>query len=87
MNQQHNSVGLVPTKIDEPNVRFGFDAVEKVYWWPGVATAASYFEANFGCRPHPFANSTPGRLPALRLPDRPVEPGFKDLTPFWPGAC
>ena len=29
----------------------------------------------------------PGRLRALRLPDPPVEPGFKELTPFWPGAC
>jgi len=56
------------------------------YWWPGVATAVRYFETNLGWRPNAFANGTPGRLRALRLPDPPVEPGFKELTPFWPGA-
>ncbi len=56
------------------------------YWWQGVATAARYFEANLGWRPHALANGTAGRLRALRLPDPPVKPGFKELTPFWPGA-
>jgi len=56
------------------------------HWWPGVATAARYFETNLGWRPHAFANGTPGRLRALRLPHPPAELGFKELTPFWPGA-
>jgi predicted O-methyltransferase YrrM len=56
------------------------------YWWPGVATAARYFETNLGWRRHAVENGAPGRLHALRLPDSPVEPGFKELTPFWPGA-
>jgi len=56
------------------------------YWWPGVATAARYFEINLGWRLHAIENGTPGRLRALRLPDSPAEPGFKELTPFWPGA-
>jgi hypothetical protein len=34
-------------------------------------------------RPHAVANGTPG---ALRLPYQPVAPGFKELTPFCPGA-
>ena len=55
-------------------------------WWPGVATAARYFETNLGWRPHAFASGTPGRLRALRLPDSPVKPDFKELAPFWPGA-
>jgi predicted O-methyltransferase YrrM len=56
------------------------------YWWPGVATAARYFETNLGWQPLPLANGTPGRLRALRLPDPPVERGFKELAPFWPGS-
>jgi hypothetical protein len=52
----------------------------------GQATAARYFETNLGWRPQALANTTPGRLRALRLPDPPVEPGFKELTPFWPRA-
>jgi predicted O-methyltransferase YrrM len=56
------------------------------YWWPGVATAVRYFETNLGWQPLPLANGTPGRLRALRLPDPPVERGFKELTPFWPGT-
>jgi predicted O-methyltransferase YrrM len=67
-------------------VRPGGLVVLDDYWWPGVATAARYFETNLGWRPHAFANGTPGRLRALRLPDPPVEPGFKELTPFWPRA-
>jgi len=67
-------------------VRPGGLVVLDDYWWPGVATAARYFETNLGWRPHAFANGTPGRLRALRLPDPPPEPGFKVLTPFWPGA-
>jgi predicted O-methyltransferase YrrM len=67
-------------------VRPGGLVVLDDYWWPGVATAARYFETNLGWRPHAVANGTPGRLRALRLPDPPVEPGFKELTPFWPGA-
>jgi predicted O-methyltransferase YrrM len=55
-------------------------------WWPGVATAARYFETNLGWRPHAIVNGTPGRLRALRLPDSPVKPDFKKLAPFWPGA-
>ncbi|WP_291715269.1 class I SAM-dependent methyltransferase [Bradyrhizobium sp.] len=56
------------------------------HWWPGVATAARYFETNLGWRPYAVANGTPGRLRALRLPDPPVQPSFKELTPFWPAA-
>ena len=56
------------------------------YWWPGVAMAARYFETNLGWQPHAITNSTPGRLRALRLPDPPVMPGFKELTPFWAEA-
>jgi hypothetical protein len=67
-------------------VRPGGLVVPDDYWWPGVATAARYFETNLGWRPRAFANGTPGRLRALRLPDPPVKPGFKELTPFWPGA-
>ncbi|MBV8836043.1 MAG: class I SAM-dependent methyltransferase [Alphaproteobacteria bacterium] len=55
------------------------------YWWPGVAAAARYFETNLGWRPHALANGTPGRVLALRLPDTPVTPSFKELTPFWLG--
>lgn len=66
-------------------VRPGGLVVLDDYWWPGVATAARYFETSLGWRPHEVANSTPGRLCALRLPNLPVEPGFKELTPFWPG--
>lgn len=54
------------------------------HWWPGVATAARYFETNLGWRPHAVANGTSGRLHALRLPDPPVQPDFRTLTPFWP---
>jgi predicted O-methyltransferase YrrM len=66
-------------------VRPGGLVVLDDYWWPGVATAARYFETNLGWRPHAVANGTPGRLRALRLPDPPVVPDFKKLTPFWPG--
>jgi predicted O-methyltransferase YrrM len=67
-------------------VRAGGLVVLDDYWWPGVATAARYFETNLGWRPHAFASGTPGRLHALRLPDAPVDPGFKELRPFWPRA-
>jgi hypothetical protein len=53
------------------------------YWLPGVATAARYFETNLGWRPHALTTGTPGRVLALRLPDPPVTPSFKELTPFW----
>jgi hypothetical protein len=43
----------------------------------------AYFETNLGWRLHAVANGKPG---ALRLPYQPVVPGFKELTPFWPGA-
>ncbi|MBR0724528.1 class I SAM-dependent methyltransferase [Bradyrhizobium manausense] len=56
------------------------------YWWPGVATAARYYETNLGWQPHKLVNGTPGRVCVLRLPDSPVTPNFKELTPFWPGA-
>jgi predicted O-methyltransferase YrrM len=67
-------------------VRPGGLVVLDDYWWPGVATAARYFETNLAWWPHAVANGTPGRLRALRLPDPPVEPGFKELAPFWSGA-
>jgi hypothetical protein len=44
-----------------------------------VSTNLRYFETILGWRPRAVANGTPG---ALRLP----YPGFKELTPFWPGA-
>ena len=43
-------------------VRPGGLVVLDDYWWPGVATAARYFETNLGWRPDAFANGTPGRL-------------------------
>jgi hypothetical protein len=64
-------------------VRPGGLVVLDDYWWPGVTTAARDFETNLDWRPHAVANGTPG---ALRLPYQPVAPGFKELTPFWPGA-
>jgi predicted O-methyltransferase YrrM len=67
-------------------VRPGGLVVLDDYRWPGVATAARYFETDLGWRSQAFANGTPGRLRTLRLPDPAVEPGFKELTPFWPGA-
>lgn len=54
------------------------------HWWPGVAIAARYFEANQDWKPHLLTPGTPGRLHALRLPDRPVQPDFRTLEQFWP---
>jgi hypothetical protein len=54
------------------------------YWWPGVATAARYYETNLGWRPDALVNSTLGRVRALRVPDLPVAPSFRELKPFWP---
>jgi predicted O-methyltransferase YrrM len=67
-------------------VRPGGLVVLDDHWWPGVATASRYFETNLGWQPHAIANGTPRRLHALRLPDPPVVPDFKQLTPFWPGT-
>lgn len=53
------------------------------YWWPGVMMAARYFETNLGWQSQEVAQGTPGRLRILRLPDTPVKPDFKKLTPFW----
>ncbi|EJB06702.1 hypothetical protein Rleg9DRAFT_5653 [Rhizobium leguminosarum bv. trifolii WSM597] len=67
-------------------VRPGGLVVLDDHCWPGVATAARYFETNLGWRGQEIANGTPGRLRALRLPDSPPEANFKKLTPFWPRA-
>lgn len=48
--------------------------------WPSVATAARYFERNAGW--HREVIDPNSRLRAYRLPDRVVEPSFKDFTPF-----
>jgi hypothetical protein len=45
-----------------------------------VATAARYFERNAGW--HREVIDPNSRLRAYRLPDRVVEPSFKDFTPF-----
>lgn len=54
------------------------------HWWPGVALASRYFEENQNWKPHLVTSGTPGRLHALRLPDRPVQSDFRKLEPFWP---
>lgn len=54
------------------------------YWWPSVATAVRYYEANVGWQSVDIAGGTPGRLKAMRLPDSVIEPNFKELMPFWP---
>jgi predicted O-methyltransferase YrrM len=64
-------------------VRPGGLVVLDDYWWPGVMTAARYYETNLGWRGQAVANGTPGRLLALRLPDAPLKLDFKELTPFW----
>lgn len=54
------------------------------YWWPSVATAVRYYETNLGWRPVNITGGTPGRLKAMRLPDKEIAPNFKELMPFWP---
>lgn len=65
-------------------VRPGGLVVLDDYGWPSVATAARYYEINLGWAPigDALIGGTEGRMRALRLPARLIEPSFKDFIPF-----
>jgi len=50
-----------------------------------VATVARYFETNLGWRPAAWLSRT-ARGERCRCTINRWAPGFKQLTPFWPGA-